>query len=53
MQVFHHFALWHGSSPLTHNSAAAATIVKVYLIKDLDKHDDITWAWAPITLWYT
>ncbi|KAI1378728.1 hypothetical protein F4677DRAFT_443216 [Hypoxylon crocopeplum] len=33
--------------------AAAATIMKVYLIKDLDKHSDITWFWAPITLWYT
>ncbi|KAI5864721.1 hypothetical protein GGS23DRAFT_561519 [Durotheca rogersii] len=33
--------------------AAAATITKVYLIKDLDKHSDITWFWAPITLWYT
>ncbi|GAW12980.1 hypothetical protein ANO14919_023560 [Xylariales sp. No.14919] len=33
--------------------AAGATIVKVYLLKDLDKHADITWYWAPITLWYT
>ncbi|KAI4860380.1 hypothetical protein F4820DRAFT_465718 [Hypoxylon rubiginosum] len=33
--------------------AAVATIVKVYLLKDLDQHQDITWFWAPITLWYT
>ncbi|KAI1078791.1 hypothetical protein F5B20DRAFT_581826 [Whalleya microplaca] len=33
--------------------AAAATIRKVFLMKDLDDHSDITWAWAPITLWYT
>ncbi|KAJ2990353.1 hypothetical protein NUW58_g2995 [Xylaria curta] len=33
--------------------AAGATIVKIYLLKDLDKHSDITWYWAPITLWYT
>ncbi|KAI1401016.1 hypothetical protein F4819DRAFT_487080 [Hypoxylon fuscum] len=33
--------------------ASAATMVKVYLIKDLDKHGDITWFWAPIALWFT
>ncbi|KAI1392810.1 uncharacterized protein F4822DRAFT_141699 [Hypoxylon trugodes] len=34
--------------------AAVATIVKVYLIEqNLDNHDDITFAWASITLWYT
>ncbi|KAI0878085.1 hypothetical protein GGS24DRAFT_509119 [Hypoxylon argillaceum] len=33
--------------------AAGATIVKIYLLKDLDKHSDITWYWAPISLWYT
>ncbi|RYC64183.1 hypothetical protein CHU98_g2032 [Xylaria longipes] len=33
--------------------AAGATIVKIYLLKDLDKHSDITWYWAPITMWYT
>ncbi|KAI0405971.1 hypothetical protein F4802DRAFT_560164 [Xylaria palmicola] len=32
---------------------AAATIVKIYLLRDLDKHSDITWYWAPIALWYT
>ncbi|KAI0114522.1 hypothetical protein GGR51DRAFT_449387 [Nemania sp. FL0031] len=33
--------------------AAGATIVKIYLLKDLDKHADVTWYWAPISLWYT
>ncbi|KAI0388872.1 hypothetical protein F5Y17DRAFT_172175 [Xylariaceae sp. FL0594] len=33
--------------------AAVATSIKVYLLKDLDKHGDITWYWAPITQWYT
>ncbi|KAI0442420.1 hypothetical protein F4803DRAFT_374835 [Xylaria telfairii] len=33
--------------------AAGATIVKIYLFKDLDKHSDITWYWAPISLWFT
>ncbi|XXH05560.1 hypothetical protein Hte_011992 [Hypoxylon texense] len=33
--------------------AAAATIAKVGIFKDLDKHQDITWFWAPITLLYT
>ncbi|GAP83311.2 putative integral membrane protein [Rosellinia necatrix] len=33
--------------------AAGATVVKVYLLKDIDKLSDITWYWAPISLWYT
>ncbi|KAK6858358.1 hypothetical protein PG995_006057 [Apiospora arundinis] len=33
--------------------AAAATIVKVYMMQSIDQHDDLTWSWAPITLWYT
>ncbi|KAF2968672.1 hypothetical protein GQX73_g4915 [Xylaria multiplex] len=31
---------------------AVATIVKIVTIKNSD-HVDITWAWAPVTLWYT
>ncbi|PGH27027.1 hypothetical protein AJ80_01212 [Polytolypa hystricis UAMH7299] len=33
--------------------AAAATIVKCVLLKNLPDQQDITWAWAPITLWYS
>ncbi|KAI1774670.1 hypothetical protein F4818DRAFT_452150 [Hypoxylon cercidicola] len=33
--------------------AAACTIVKAYLIKNLDQQQDITWYWASITLLYT
>jgi hypothetical protein len=33
-------------------SAAAATFVKVYYMRDLTKLSDVTHAWAPIALWY-
>ncbi|KAL2869522.1 uncharacterized protein BJX67DRAFT_332657 [Aspergillus lucknowensis] len=33
--------------------AAAATLVKCVLLKNLPQHADITWSWAPITTWYT
>ncbi|KAH8429172.1 uncharacterized protein LDX57_006841 [Aspergillus melleus] len=33
--------------------AAAATLTKAILLKNLPAHADITWSWAPITLWYT
>ncbi|ETS73454.1 hypothetical protein PFICI_14400 [Pestalotiopsis fici W106-1] len=34
--------------------AAMCTIIKTWLIsKNLANHDDITYSWAPITLWYT
>ncbi|KAJ5114416.1 hypothetical protein NUU61_000175 [Penicillium alfredii] len=33
--------------------AAAATLVKCILLKNLPAHADITWSWANITLWYT
>ncbi|KAF9698050.1 hypothetical protein EKO04_004423 [Ascochyta lentis] len=32
--------------------AAAATFVKVYYMRDLAKLADVTYAWAPISLWY-
>lgn len=37
---------------LTEASAAAATFVKVYYMRDLTKLSDVTHAWAPIALWY-
>lgn len=33
-------------------SAAAATLVKVYYMRDLAMLSDVTYAWAPISLWY-
>ncbi|KXG48491.1 uncharacterized protein PGRI_023610 [Penicillium griseofulvum] len=33
--------------------AAAATVVKCILLKNLPAHADITWSWADITIWYT
>ncbi|KGO73073.1 hypothetical protein PITC_098110 [Penicillium italicum] len=33
--------------------AAAATLVKCILLKNLPAHSDITWSWADITMWYT
>ncbi|KAI9046000.1 uncharacterized protein KD926_005945 [Aspergillus affinis] len=33
--------------------AAAATLTKAILLKNLPAHADITWSWAPITIWYT
>ncbi|KAI3205548.1 hypothetical protein CBS147311_3607 [Penicillium roqueforti] len=33
--------------------AAAATLVKCVLLKNLPVHSDITWSWADITMWYT
>ncbi|KUM61537.1 hypothetical protein ACN42_g5580 [Penicillium freii] len=33
--------------------AAAATLVKCILLKNLPAHADITWSWADITMWYT
>ncbi|KAI1826017.1 hypothetical protein F4861DRAFT_537378 [Xylaria intraflava] len=33
--------------------AAGAAIVKAYFIIDGGRHDDITFYWAPISLWYT
>ncbi|KAL4936042.1 hypothetical protein BDV06DRAFT_228249 [Aspergillus oleicola] len=33
--------------------AAAATLVKCILLKNLPEHADMTWSWAPITTWYS
>ncbi|KAL4881779.1 hypothetical protein BJY04DRAFT_217845 [Aspergillus karnatakaensis] len=33
--------------------AAAATLVKCILLKNLPEHADITWSWSPITTWYS
>ncbi|KAL3475963.1 hypothetical protein BJX99DRAFT_151052 [Aspergillus californicus] len=33
--------------------AAAATMVKCILLKNLPEHADITWSWASITTWYS
>jgi hypothetical protein len=33
-------------------SAAAATFVKVYYMRDLAKLSDVTYAWSPISIWY-
>lgn len=33
-------------------SAAAATFVKVYYMRDLTKLSDVTYAWSPISIWY-
>ncbi|KAL4953942.1 hypothetical protein BDW69DRAFT_183996 [Aspergillus filifer] len=33
--------------------AAAATLVKCILLRNLPEHADMTWSWAPITTWYS
>lgn len=33
-------------------SAAAATLVKVYYMRDLTKLSDVTYSWGPISIWY-
>lgn len=38
---------------MTLESAVAAAKVKAYLLKDVDKDNDITWAWSPVVRWYT
>lgn len=36
-----------------YNSAAIATIMKIYYFKGLADHADITLSWSPITIWFT
>lgn len=43
----------HKSDSLQYFSAMAATIVKAYMMRDIEDQVDITWSWAPITMWYT